>query len=242
MPLSPRQRHCLSRMGVEVWVGAGTSEQGAGPSEQEAGTDRRPRGVAAWQTLQDEVRVCRLCPLHQSRTQAVFGTGNPEAEWLLVGEAPGAEEDRRGEPFVGQAGKLLDSMLLACGLERSEVFITNILKCRPPANRDPEPEEVAACSAYLARQIAWLGPRIILALGRVAARHLLQVDTPIGRLRGRAHRYREDIPLVVTWHPAYLLRQPGQKAKAWQDLQLAMSLMSHPTLSARTPEPREDRS
>jgi DNA polymerase len=158
--------------------------------------------------------------LHATRTQAVFGVGNPAADWMVIGEAPGAEEDRRGEPFVGRAGKLLDEMLRAIGQSRDSVFIANILKCRPPGNRDPAQEEAAACRAYLDAQIDHVAPRLILVVGRVAAHELLGTDTPVGRLRGRDHEYR-GIPLVVTYHPAYLLRSPSQKAKSWDDLRLA---------------------
>jgi DNA polymerase len=161
--------------------------------------------------------------LHESRTQTVFGVGNQNADWLIIGEAPGAEEDRRGEPFVGRAGKLLDEMLRAAGQSREQVFIANVLKCRPPNNRDPAADEAAACRSYLERQIELLKPKIILAVGRIAAQQLLHTDTPVGRLRGRVH-HLGDIPLVVTYHPAYLLRSPTQKRKSWQDLCLAMDV------------------
>jgi DNA polymerase len=160
--------------------------------------------------------------LHAGRTRTVFGVGHLHADWLVIGEAPGAEEDRRGEPFVGRAGKLLDAMLLALGHERSEVYIANVVKCRPPQNRDPRPEEAASCAAFLDRQIALLQPKIILAVGRVAAQRLLDTEAPVGRLRGTVHSYGPaGIPLVVTWHPAYLLRRPAAKAEAWRDLVLA---------------------
>jgi DNA polymerase len=173
--------------------------------------------------LRAEVAACTRCALHASRTQAVFGVGNPEADWMVIGEAPGAEEDRRGEPFVGRAGKLLDEMLRAIRQSRSTVFIANILKCRPPGNRDPLKEEAAQCRRYLDAQIEHVAPRLILAVGRIAAHELLESDAPVGRLRGREHAYR-GIPLVVTYHPAYLLRSPSQKAKAWDDLRLALRL------------------
>ncbi|HHJ13552.1 MAG TPA: uracil-DNA glycosylase [Gammaproteobacteria bacterium] len=188
------------------------------------------RGAVAdmdWETLQARVSACTACELHASRTQAVFGVGNRVADWLIVGEAPGADEDRQGEPFVGRAGQLLNAMLRACGLEREAVYIANILKCRPPRNRDPRPEEVLACEPYLLRQIALVRPRIILAVGRIAAQNLLQCDTPIGKLRGRVHHFRDTgIPLVATYHPAYLLRSPAEKRKAWSDLQLAMRTLA----------------
>jgi DNA polymerase len=176
-----------------------------------------------WSELRDCVSHCTRCELSQSRTNTVFGVGNPNADWLIVGEAPGAEEDRRGEPFVGRAGKLLDEMLRAIGQGRDTVFIANILKCRPPNNRDPKAEEAAACRQYLERQIQLLQPKIILAVGRIAAQNLLGSDEPVGRMRGRPHEL-DGIPLVVTYHPAYLLRSPSQKGKSWSDLSLATRL------------------
>ncbi|MBI5329988.1 MAG: transposase [Betaproteobacteria bacterium] len=178
-----------------------------------------------WDALYAAIRSCTRCPLHQSRSQAVPGVGDRHAEWLFVGEAPGAEEDRQGEPFVGQAGKLLDAMLAAIRLRRGEnVFIANVLKSRPPANRDPEPAEVAACLPYLERQIELIRPKLIVALGRFAAQSLLSTDTAIGKLRGRVHAY-QGVPMVVTYHPAYLLRNPADKAKVWEDLVLAVRTM-----------------
>jgi DNA polymerase len=160
--------------------------------------------------------------LHLTRTQTVFGVGSPDADWMLIGEAPGAEEDRRGEPFVGRAGKLLDEMLRALGMSRDEVFIANILKCRPPNNRDPAQSEAEACRSHLDRQIELVGPRLILAVGRIAAQQLLGSGEPVGRLRGRVHRLeKQGVPVVVTYHPAYLLRTPAQKREAWKDLCLA---------------------
>ena len=177
-----------------------------------------------WNQLQEAVSQCRLCELHAGRTQTVFGTGNRQADWLVIGEAPGRDEDLQGEPFVGRAGQLLNAMLLAAGLKREQVYIANILKCRPPNNRDPRPEEVVCCEPYLARQIALIQPRIILAVGRIAAQNLLKTETPIGKLRGRVHRYADTgIPVIATYHPAYLLRSPLDKRKAWTDLQLAMA-------------------
>ena len=186
--------------------------------------------VLDWEALQREVAGCRLCPLHEGRTQTVFGVGDANADWMLIGEAPGAEEDRRGEPFVGRAGKLLDSMLMALGLDRQQVFIANILKCRPPNNRDPRPEEILACENYLNQQINTVKPRLILALGRVAAQNLLKTETPIGKMRGKRFHYGDPpIPVVVTYHPAYLLRSPREKRKSWQDLQLAMNIYNEQT-------------
>ena len=178
-----------------------------------------------WEDLKRAVSSCTACSLHATRTQTVFGVGDERAEWLLVGEAPGAEEDRLGEPFVGQAGKLLDNMLAALGLKRGEnVYIANVLKCRPPGNRNPEPEEVARCTPYLLRQIALIRPKLIVAMGRFAAQTLLASDASIASLRGRVHRYA-GVPLVVTYHPAYLLRTLPDKAKAWSDLVFARRLM-----------------
>lgn len=181
--------------------------------------------LADWDELRRQVPACTRCGLHRDRTQTVFGVGNTSAQWLFIGEAPGAEEDRRGEPFVGRAGQLLNAMLAALGLKREDVFIANILKCRPPGNRDPKPEEAAACAPFLQRQIELLQPRIIVALGRIAAQNLLRTDTPISRMRGVRHEYPEpSVPVIVTYHPAYLLRSPTEKRKAWDDLQLAMAI------------------
>jgi len=172
--------------------------------------------------LTKHVASCEACELHKTRKQTVFGVGHHKADWLIIGEAPGADEDRQGEPFVGPAGQLLTQMLRAIGLAREEVFITNILKCRPPNNRDPNPEEVNACKAYLGRQIELLEPKIILALGRIAAQSLLQTSTPIGKMRGRLYHLEiYNIPTVVTYHPAYLLRRPKEKRKVWEDLKFA---------------------
>ncbi len=175
----------------------------------------------AWPVLADSVAACTACGLCNTRTNTVFGVGDQQAEWMLVGEAPGENEDLQGEPFVGQAGKLLDNMLGALGLARGRnVYIANVLKCRPPGNRNPEPDEVAQCEPYLKRQIALLKPKVIVVLGRFAAQSLLRSTTPIGKLRGTVHTY-EGIPVVVTYHPAYLLRTLTDKARAWEDLCLA---------------------
>lgn len=178
-------------------------------------------GIASldWGALTLAVAGCRACGLHETRTQTVFGVGNPQAELLVIGEAPGADEDREGEPFVGRAGQLLNRMLAAIGLPRHQVYIANILKCRPPGNRDPRPEEVLSCQAYLMRQIALVEPRVILAVGRISAQTLLGSDLSLGRLRGRwLELGPQAIPLRVTYHPAYLLRSPDQKGRAWEDL------------------------
>jgi uracil-DNA glycosylase family 4 len=178
-----------------------------------------------WGALEAAVAGCTRCHLHASRLRPVFGVGDRAAEWLLIGEAPGADEDRQGEPFVGRAGQLLNNMLLATGHGREQVYIANILKSRPPGNRDPQPDEVAACMPYLLRQIALVKPKIILVVGRIAAHALLQTSEPLARLRGRVHTLQPgSIPLVVTYHPAYLLRTPREKRRAWDDLRLAMRI------------------
>ena len=186
----------------------------------------RAQRIAAfdWAQLEAAVSNCTSCKLCERRTNTVFGVGDREAEWMLIGEAPGEQEDKQGEPFVGQAGKLLDSMLRSIGLSREKgVFIANVLKCRPPGNRDPEPDEAAMCDPYLKRQIALVKPRIIVVLGRIAAQNLLQTQTPVGKLRGKVHEV-EGVPVVVTYHPAYLLRTLTDKARAWEDLCLARKI------------------
>ncbi len=195
---------------------------GAGAIAAAPPGDRAARIAALeWRDFATDVDACTACPLHRGRKKSVPGVGDPRAEWLFVGEGPGAEEDQKGEPFVGQAGRLLDNMLAALGLARgANVYIANCVKCRPPGNRTPEPGEIEACRPYLDRQIALLRPRLIVALGKSAATTLLDVDATIGSLRGRVHDYR-GVPLVVTYHPAYLLRNLPDKAKAWEDLLLA---------------------
>ncbi len=179
-----------------------------------------------WPALQQRVSDCAACvELAGSRRQTVFGVGNPQADWLIIGEAPGEEEDKQGEPFVGPSGELLNAMLHALGLQRQQVYITNMIKCRTPDDRDPQPQEVAACEAFMQRQIALIQPKVILAMGRIAAQNLLKVDTAIGKLRGTVYQYDGAIPLVATYHPAYLLRSPLEKRKAWADLCLARSLL-----------------
>jgi uracil-DNA glycosylase family 4 len=223
----------LDQLGIDVYVQRSTPT--VAPAPAEVVDPVTPESAAAgmdWQTLRHTVAACTLCDLHRTRTQTVFGVGNPNADWLVIGEAPGAEEDARGEPFVGRAGQLLNSMLKAVGLAREQVFIANILKCRPPNNRDPKPEEALSCRPYLERQIALIRPKIILAVGRIAAQNLLATDTPIGRLRGRVHTFgAARTPLVVTYHPAYLLRSPGEKRKAWADLKLAVEVLTRGRLA-----------
>ena len=179
----------------------------------------------AWEGLAHAVAACTRCALHATRTQTVFGVGDRAAAWLVVGEAPGADEDLKGEPFVGRAGQLLNSMLRAVGLAREQVYIANVLKCRPPANRDPSPQETGCCLPYLHRQIALLQPRIILCVGRIAAQNLLGVETPLAKLRGHVHVLTPlATPVIVTYHPAYLLRSPGEKRKVWADLEFALEV------------------
>ncbi|VAW76358.1 Uracil-DNA glycosylase, family 4 [hydrothermal vent metagenome] len=224
----------LQAMGIQAWqlrdTGvAAAGVEASGPESMELvekPASRLDVSGLAWDELKTAVSQCQLCELHSSRTQIVFGVGSQHADWLVIGEAPGRDEDLQGEPFVGRAGQLLNAMLLAIGLKREQVFIANILKCRPPGNRDPKAEEIVCCEAYLARQIALLQPKIILAVGRIAAQNLLKSDTPIGVLRGEVHHYAETgIPVIATYHPAYLLRSPSEKRKAWQDLQLAVAVV-----------------
>ncbi|MBA4212667.1 MAG: uracil-DNA glycosylase [Polaromonas sp.] len=186
-----------------------------------------PVATLDWPALRDAVAACQACGLCQGRTNTVFGVGDEQADWMIVGEAPGENEDLQGEPFVGAAGQLLDNMLKAVGRSRTGkgtegAFIANVLKCRPPANRNPQPDEVAQCEPYLARQVALVKPKVIVAMGRFAVQALLKSNEPIGRLRGQVHHY-EGVPVIVTYHPAYLLRTPTDKGKAWADLCLAMA-------------------
>lgn len=237
----------LDALGIDRWVPRGAVEEAleipvarsspavsprietaarpSSPDPRVAPPSLYQRGPIAedWPGLREQVAACTACDqLCRTRTQTVFGVGNQQAEWLVIGEAPGAEEDRQGEPFVGRAGQLLNAMLLAIGLPRETVFIANVLKCRPPGNRDPRPEEVSNCLPFLSKQIALLKPKIMLAVGRIAAQNLLATDAPLSRLRGKLHRFGEaDTPLVITYHPAYLLRSPADKRKAWEDLKFA---------------------
>lgn len=195
------------------------------------GSEQTTPSAMDWPALRAAVAGCTRCGLCRGRTRTVFGVGGTRASWMIVGEAPGAEEDARGEPFVGKAGQLLDAMLASVGLARGEdVFIANVLKCRPPANRDPQPQEVAACAPYLQRQITLVAPKLILVMGRFAAQTLLGTEASIASLRGRVHAWRSadgaTIPAVVSYHPAYLLRNLTEKSKAWTDLCLARSLRS----------------
>lgn len=202
----------------------------AAPRSAPGAAQHADLAALGWPELREAVATCRACALCESRQQTVFGIGHPRAHWMVIGEAPGEQEDQRGEPFVGPAGQLLDNMLRALELSRDEgpperqVFIANTLKCRPPRNRNPDPAETAQCAPFLERQIALVQPRVILALGRFAAQALLASELPLGKLRGRVHEWR-GVPVVVTYHPAYLLRAPSEKARAWEDLCLAASVV-----------------
>jgi DNA polymerase len=239
----------LREMGIRLWHPP-PSESDAAVSIQEAvvvETAERPSAVVAatpslgdfatlgWDELREAVVACTACGLCKGRRQTVFGVGHQRAHWMIVGEAPGEQEDIQGEPFVGKSGQLLDNMLRAIGLGRAElqgvesdaaaarqVYIANTIKCRPPGNRNPEPDELARCEPFLIRQLQLVQPKIILAMGRFAVQSLLRSSDPIGRLRGRVHQY-QGVPLIVTYHPAYLLRNPEEKAKAWDDLCLAVA-------------------
>ena len=230
----------LEALGVDVYVRRSLEQSSAidasVPANQAcAGTAGPPAAVTHageesvldWEPLHAMVSGCTRCALHATRTQAVFGVGNRHADWMFIGEAPGADEDKQGEPFVGRAGQLLNSMLKALGFSREDVYIANVLKCRPPGNRDPRPEEAQQCRGYLERQIELVAPKLIVAVGRIAAQNLLATDTALARLRGKVHALgSRGWPLVVTYHPAYLLRSPGEKRKAWQDLLFAKQVFS----------------
>lgn len=239
------QQQYLEAMGIQRWVSREAVESEilvevpVAKAEPEVPPPAPPETPASetvdddaasldWVELQARVAACQACPeLVANRSQTVFGVGNPEAGLLVIGEAPGADEDRQGEPFVGRAGKLLNNMLLAIGLKREAVYIANILKCRPPNNRDPGLAEAASCEPFLKRQIELIQPKIILVVGRIAAQNLLKTDTAIGKMRGNAYHYGDTkIPVVVTYHPAYLLRSPSEKRKSWEDLKRALSLAS----------------
>jgi DNA polymerase len=231
---SALRKEYLAALGLETWT-LRSGEAGPpalGPREstaREAGPlalgppESTAREAAYdWPQLRERVAACTRCGLSATRTQTVFGVGSLQAQWLVVGEAPGAEEDRQGEPFVGRAGQLLNAMLRAVGMARESVYIANVLKCRPPGNRDPLPAESAQCLPYLERQIELLQPKILLVVGRIAAQSLLRTDVKVGALRQRVHRFGASaVPLVVTYHPAYLLRTPAEKRKAWEDLKFA---------------------
>ncbi|MDD9851532.1 MAG: uracil-DNA glycosylase [Gammaproteobacteria bacterium] len=227
MTTAARKSRYLAAMGIHRYVarGADVTVVDAGTSAVDTDTANATvettAAVDELSALEVTVSGCRKCSLCETRRQTVFGVGNPAADCMLVGEAPGAEEDRQGKPFVGRAGQLLDAMLFAVGMNRDEVYIANVLKCRPPQNRDPQGEEVVRCEPYLHRQVDLVAPRLIVAMGRFAAQSLLRTTEAISRLRGREFTYRDTgIPLIVTYHPAYLLRNPADKSKAWDDLLL----------------------
>jgi len=215
------RRYYLETMGVQLWQ----SVRAGGQPPDEVTTGPSADAQMTWQQLEQAVSACTGCELHATRTQAVFGVGSHNAELLIIGEAPGRDEDLQGEPFVGRAGQLLNAMLAAIGYRREQVYIANILKCRPPNNRDPRPEEAEACNAWLQRQIELIQPDVILGLGRIAAHNLLNTDKSLGALRTGQHSYA-GIPLVVTYHPAYLLRKPIDKRKSWQDLKRVKTLLN----------------
>ena len=218
--MDARRAAYLEALGVDVYVRRGLARPAAPIPRVEV--DRTPDPAVAsldWTALRETVAACRLCGLCETRTQTVFGVGDTSARWMFIGEAPGADEDRQGEPFVGRAGQLLTSMIRATGLTRESVYIANVLKCRPPGNLDPKAEEAAACRAYLDRQVELVNPTLVVAVGRIAAQTLLGTDVPLAKLRGRVHALgAARRPLVVVYHPAYLLRSPGEKRKAWLDL------------------------
>jgi DNA polymerase len=258
--LDDRQRAMLAEMGVRVWWPSTPAEPAAQampaapvPEAAPAVVPKPPQAASVrpaaapvpvlttrpladgvdrmdWTTLQETVAACQACDLCAQRKKSVFGVGDQQAQWMVIGEAPGEQEDLQGEPFVGQSGQLLDNMLKAVGLSRQAqgesegeggVYIANAIKCRPPGNHNPTPQELATCAPYLARQVALVQPQIILLMGRFAVQSVLQTTEPIGKLRGQVHTY-QGVPVVVTYHPAYLLRNPADKAKAWADLVLAL--------------------
>jgi len=216
----------LEAMGIDVWLPRAVADNQQMSTPVATAENALPESTDSWEALQAEVAPCTLCDLCKTRTQTVFGSGNKNADWMIIGEGPGQNEDQQGLPFVGNAGLLLTEMLRAIGLDREEVFITNIVKCRPPANRDPKPIEIETCKPYLMRQIALLKPKIIVVLGRIAAQALLNTDEPISKLRGKIHALN-DTPVVVVYHPAYLLRSMLDKRKAWADLKLALQTVKN---------------
>ena len=219
--MDARRSSLLDTIGVTAYV---PRHRQAGASPLQSGATPGPAGMD-WAELAATVRECTLCGLCATRTQTVFGIGDMRARLMVIGEAPGAEEDRQGEPFVGRAGQLLNSMLRAAGFERPQVYIANVLKCRPPNNRDPATEETDRCLPYLRRQIELIDPAVILCVGRIAAQRLLERGDPLARMRGHVHRLGGR-PVVVTYHPAYLLRSPTEKRKSWEDLKLAMKVVA----------------
>jgi DNA polymerase len=219
--MDARRSSALEALGVTAYVPR-RGPAGAAAAQVPAATTP---AAMDWTALAATVRECTLCGLCATRTHTVFGTGDVRARLMVIGEAPGADEDRQGEPFVGRAGQLLNSMLRAAGFSREQVYIANVLKCRPPNNRDPATEETDRCLPYLLRQIELVNPAVILCVGRIAAQRLLERDDTIARMRGRIHRLGQR-PVVVTYHPAYLLRSPTEKRKSWEDLKLAMGVLA----------------
>ncbi len=235
---SKRKFTCLQAIGIEFYVrrdGLSSAQELTPKPKPLNDIDVKPMTTTTTTTIEhykdlcQEMKQCTACVLHETRTQVVPGVGDINADWMFVGEAPGADEDKKGEPFVGRAGKLLDKMLKAIGFERSEVYIANVVKCRPPDNRNPRPEEIESCNSFLKRQIQLVKPKVIITLGKIATDALLGGDFPIGKLRGQQHSYKlndsVDIPLFVTYHPAYLLRSPTKKVEVWKDLQYICSAM-----------------
>lgn len=211
-----QQSDYLNAMGIQAWQLRQQTSHIAQPTDE-------------WNVLRANVAHCTACGLHKTRTQTVFGVGNLNADLMLIGEAPGFYEDQKGEPFVGRAGQLLNAMLQAIGMERDQVYIANILKCRPPNNRDPQAEEVSLCTSFLEKQIALIRPKLLLALGRIAAHYLLDNKSTLGQLRGKTYSFGNlNTPLIVTYHPAYLLRNPNDKGKAFQDLQIIYRTLQSP--------------
>ena len=244
LSLTAEQSAYLATMGITQWhkqtlhgeVPSGAARTGQAGMSGTSEAVSNPVGSDSWQALRNEALHCTACELHHSRTQVVFGVGNPTAELMVIGEAPGADEDRQGEPFVGRAGQLLNEMLKAIGLPRDQVYIANILKCRPPNNRDPKPEEAEQCVAYLYRQIQLVQPRVIMAVGRIAAQRLLKTDAALSRLRGKQHLLAQtQTPFIVTYHPAYLLRSPIDKRKAWEDLLFVKQMLDSRSESREFP-------
>lgn len=224
----------LQGMGIEVWVRRELKKIVKQNKMKDVSKKLLPMtreekiATLNWEDLRVEVARCQACDLYKTRTHPVFGVGNPHADLLVIGEAPGANEDKQGEPFVGRGGQLLTNMLFSIGLKREDVYIANILKSRPPNNRDPLPQEVKACTPFLLRQISLIKPKLILAVGRIAAHFLLATNAAMANLRGRLFYYGDrKIPLLVTYHPAYLLRSPREKRKAWQDMQCVKKHLEH---------------
>lgn len=213
-----RKQQILQEMGVAIWRDRRAVPLSASAQSQKFLPQKAELATMSWQELETKALACTLCALHKTRTHVVFGVGNRQAEIMFIGEAPGANEDLQGEPFVGRAGMLLNEMLRAIGLKREDIYIANILKCRPPNNRDPLPEEVKLCTPYLEQQIALIKPKVLVAVGRIAAQFLLNTTEAMSKLRGQVFQYgKQQTPLLVTYHPAYLLRSPREKSKAYAD-------------------------